>query len=250
MRRKEKLAKRPEAASPLTMAEVKPIGPKHRERRCAATGETLPEAALVRFALGPDDVIVPDVAAKLPGRGVWVSANREALNAAIKKSAFAKSLKAPAKASSELTAQTESLLARRCLDLLGMAKRAGALAVGFTAVEGAIRGRKPYMFVEASDGEADGRERLARLVFGLWGVEPAVCGAFTSAELGMALGRDRVIHACLLEERMAQAWAAELSRLSGFRAIVPNSWPPSWRARRLGPSDGASPAPDDDTHRA
>lgn len=221
-----------------------------RERRCVATSETLPEARLIRFALGPGDVIVPDVAAKLPGRGVWVTATRAALETAIKRNAFAKSLKAPAKADADLLNQTEALLARRCLELLGIAKRAGALAAGFTAVEAAIRVSAPYMLIEAADGEADGRDRLIRLVFGLWRVEPAVCGAFTAAELGMALGRDRVIHACLLEERLAQAWAAELGRLSGFRAIAPSSWPPSWRVRRTGPSDGAPPASDDETHRA
>lgn len=210
---------------------------KTRERRCAATGEVLPEAALVRFVADPAGTIVPDVAARLPGRGVWVSARRDAILAAAKKGGFARGLKGPARAPDDLADQTEALLARRVLALFGMAKRAGALTLGFTGVEGAIRARAPYMLLEACDGEADGRTRLLRLAFGLWGAEPPLCGAFTGAELGMALGRDRVIHACLLEERLARACAAEIGRLSGFRAIVPSSWPPSWRNRRLGPSD-------------
>jgi len=198
--------------------------------------------------LGPGDVLVPDVAAKLPGRGVWVTATREALAKAIKTGAFAKSLKAHTKAGPDLIEQTEALLARRCLELLGLGRRGGAIALGATAVEAAIRERPPYMLIEAADGEADGRERLVRLAYGLWRVEPPLCGAFLAAELGMALGRDRVIHACLLQERLALLWTAELGRLSGFRAIVPSSWPPSWRTRRLGPSDsdGAAAGSDDD----
>lgn len=219
---------------------------KRRERKCVATGEALPEARLVRFVAGPDAALVPDVAAKLPGRGVWVTATRQAIELAAKKGAFARSLKAQAKAPPDLADRTEALLARRCLDLLGMARRAGAIAMGFAAVEAAIRNQPPQMLIEASDGESDGRDRLIRLAFGLWRAEPPLCGAFTGAELGMALGRDRVIHACLLQERLAQAWAAELGRLSGFRPIVPSSWPPSWRTRRLGPSDAPSASPEDD----
>ncbi len=218
---------------------------KQRERKCVVSGEVLPEARLVRFALGPDGVLVPDVAAKLPGRGVWASATRQAVDQAVKKGAFARSLKTQVKAPADLADQTEALLARRCLDLLGMAKRAGAIGLGFAAVDAAIRSAAPHMLIEASDGESDGRDRLMRLAFGLWRVEPPLCGAFSGTELGMALGRDRVIHACLLQERMTQAWAAELDRLSGFRVIVPSSWPPSWRTRRLGPSDAPSASSDD-----
>ncbi len=209
-----------------------------RERRCAVTGETRPEAALVRFVLDPQGVVTPDVAAKLPGRGAWVTASRALVDQAARKGAFARSLKTQARAPDDLADRTEALLAKRCLDLLGLARRAGAMALGFTAVEAAIRDAAPYILIEASDGEADGRERLQRLAFGLWRAEPQMCGAFSAAELGMALGRDRVIHACLLQERLARLWAAELGRLSGFRAVVPSSWPSSGRTRS-GPSDAS-----------
>jgi hypothetical protein len=67
------------------------------------------------------------------------------------------------------------------------------------------------------------------LHIGLWGRPPAAVGCFSGEELGVALGRERVIHACLLQERLALAWAADVDRLAGFRAIVPDSWPDSWR---------------------
>ncbi|MGE3142612.1 MAG: RNA-binding protein [Hyphomonadaceae bacterium] len=201
-----------------------------RERRCIVTREALPEEALVRFALGPEDVVTPDVAAKLPGRGVWVRAERKAVEAAVKKGAFARAFKQKAEARLELVDLTEALLARRCLDFLGMMKRAGALAMGFDQVDAAIRQSRPFALIEAADGAADGREKLLRLALGLWGAPPHLCGAFTAAEIGVALGRDHVVHALVLQERMALRWAAEIGRLSGFRAIVPVSWPDSWRS--------------------
>ncbi len=190
--------------------------------------------------MGPNDVLVPDVAAKLPGRGVWVSADRQSLETAIRKGGFARSLKGPVKVPEGLVDQTEVLLARRCLDFLGLMRRAGALAIGATQVEQAIRSGPVRALVEASDGAVDGREKLQALHIGLWGAPAPGVGCFTAEELGMALGRDRVIHACLLQERMALGWAAEIGRLSGFRAVVPSSWPDSWRGLGLGDADAGS----------
>jgi predicted RNA-binding protein YlxR (DUF448 family) len=201
-------------------------------RRCVATGESLPTEQLVRFALAPNGEIVPDVAAKLPGRGVWVSAGRDAVERALKRGAFARSLKQPVQAPPDLAVRTEALLARRCLDTLGLMRRAGALVFGFDQVDAAIRARPPLALIEAADGAADGREKLMRLALGLWGRSPHLTGCFRAAELGVALGRDHVVHALALHERLALRWAAEIGRLSGFRAIVPDSWPDSWRAQK------------------
>ncbi|MGE3143267.1 MAG: RNA-binding protein [Hyphomonadaceae bacterium] len=227
----------PPAGPPSDASGAPASARRKRQRRCAATGEEADEARLLRFVCGPEEMITPDVAAKLPGRGVWVTASRAAVEGAVKRNAFARSLKRPVKTPPDLADQAERLLARRCLELLGLARRAGALAMGEAAVEAAIRERAPLHLIEAADGAVDGRERLIRLAFGLWRLEPPVCGCFSATDLGMALGRDRVIHACLLEERLALAWAAELGRLSGFRAIVPSSWPESRRLSRVGPSD-------------
>jgi hypothetical protein len=200
------------------------------ERRCIVTGESQGEAALIRFALAPDGVVVPDVAAKLPGRGAWVRADRALVEQAAKKGAFARAFKADARAPANLASQVEALLSKRCLDLLGMARRAGAIAIGAVQVEAAIRKSPAHVLIEATNGAEDGREALMTLHIGLWGRPPAAVGCFSGEELGVALGRERVIHACLLQERLALAWAADVNRLAGFRAIVPDSWPDSWRS--------------------
>ena len=97
--------------------------------------------------------------------------------------------------------------------------------------------------IEAADGAEEGREKLMSLHIGLWGRPPAAVGCFSAADLGVALGRERVIHACLLQERLAMGWAAEIGRLAGFRAIVPGSWPDSWRSVSwgLGGADAGPP---------
>ena len=201
-----------------------------RERRCIVSNHSDSEAHLVRFALSPEGVVTPDVAAKLPGRGAWVSADRASIETAAKKGAFARAFKTQVKVPDDLAGLTEALLARRCLDLLGLARRAGAIAIGATQVETAIRGKPALTLIEAEDGAEEGREKLMSLHIGLWGRPPAAVGCFTAADLGVALGRERVIHACLLQERLALGWAAEIGRLAGFRAIVPGSWPASWRS--------------------
>jgi len=204
--------------------------PRRRERRCIVSNQSDSEAHLIRFALGPDDVVVPDVAAKLPGRGAWVRADRASIETAARKGAFARAFKAPAKVPDNLATLTETLLARRCLDHLGLMRRSGAVALGAAQVEAAIRDKPVLMLIEAADGAAEGREKLMSLHIGLWGRPPRAVGCFDGRELGVALGRERVIHACLLQERLALGWAAEIGRLAGFRTIVPGSWPDSWRS--------------------
>lgn len=190
----------------------------------------------MRFALGPDRLVTPDVAAKLPGRGVWVRADRTVLEQGIKRQAFNRGFKGPCQVPADLSGAVAQRLFERSLDLLGLARRAGAVAIGAHQVEAEFRRAPPLAWIEASDGAEEGREKLRRLVFGLWGEEPKVVGCFTAAQLGVALGRDHVVHACLLQERMAHRWMADIGRLSGFSAITPASW-------RTGPDPGGDATP-------
>jgi hypothetical protein len=217
-------------------------GRRERERRCIVSGESDSDAHLIRFARAPDGVVVPDVAAKLPGRGAWVRADRASVDLARRKGAFARAFKAPVKVADDLADQVESLLVRRCLAGLGLMRRAGAVAMGAVQVEAEVRVRPALILIEATDGAAEGREKLMSLHIGLWGRPPAAVGCFSATDLGVALGRERVIHACLLQERLATGWAAEIGRIAGFRAIVPSSWPDSWRSVGWGLGADAGPA--------
>ena len=194
-----------------------------RERRDIVSGAVLPEARLIRFVAAPDGTVVPDLAVKLPGRGMWCEATREAVAAAVRRGGFSRSAKTKLTAAPDLADLVERLLARRCLEHLGLAKREGVLISGFEKTLAAISAGKAAWMIEAADGGADGRRKLlaaARRV----APPPRLCGAFSSAELGLALGGETVIHVCLLAGRRAQRWTEEVGRLAGFRPLLPEDW--------------------------
>ena len=137
------MTQQPEA-KPATLAEAE------RERRDIVTGEVMDEARLIRFVAGPDGAVVPDLARKLPGRGLWVAADRASIDAAAKKGLFARAAKAKVNAPAGLADQVEILLKRRLLAGLGLAKRAGDLTSGFEKVASAITSGKAAWLIEAS----------------------------------------------------------------------------------------------------
>jgi predicted RNA-binding protein YlxR (DUF448 family) len=194
-----------------------------RSRRCVASGAVKPEGALIRFARAPDGVLTPDLGARLPGRGVWVSADRKSLAAALRRDAFSRAFDAPTTAPAHLADLVEALLAERCRGVLGMARRAGALQVGAENVATALRSGGVSWLIEARDGARDGRERLLALAAAT-GAAIAVTGLLSGDELGMALGRDRVVHASLSKGGFADRWASEAHRLAGFRTMAPEDW--------------------------
>jgi hypothetical protein len=196
------------------MAEDKHGG---RERRDIVTGEIMPEHRLIRFAVGPDGV-VPDVAAKLPGRGLWVEANRAAIDMAVKKKLFARAAKANVVAAADLADRTEKALLTRILGDLGLARRSGALTLGFDNVLRALEGpRPPKLLIEAFDGAADGKRKLYAAAHRLE-LDCPVVETLTSAELGLALGRENVVHAAVQPGGFAERLTFDAERLKGFRA--------------------------------
>lgn len=194
-----------------------------RERRDLVSGEVTEEARLVRFVVGPDGAVVPDLARKLPGRGLWVAADRASVEAAAKKGLFARAAKAKVVAPAGLADQVEALLRSRVLSALGLARRAGHLTWGFEKVSAAIGSGKAAWLVEASDGAADGRRKLLA-VARKQPRPPEVLGAFSAEELGLALGLENVIHTAFLAGRAADRWAQDVRRLAGFCPLLPESW--------------------------
>lgn len=190
-----------------------------RERTCLATGEIKPEADLIRLALAPDGTVVPDIAAKLPGRGLWITPQRDLVDTARRKGGFNRSAGRAVTVPEDMAAQIEARLADRALSLLGLARRSGQLAAGFDAARLAIKAARPAWRIEASDGAADGREKLDRLTRSAWGDDIPVAGCFSAEALGAATGRDHLVHAVLGAGSQSAAFAATMRKLSGFRAI-------------------------------
>lgn len=200
------------------------------ERRCIVTMERRSQGEMIRFVLSPDGVVTPDIDGRLPGRGAWVTATADILGAALKKGAFARAFKSPVRGDPGLLGQVEGLLARRALDLFGLARGAGQVIAGFEQVREALKSEPVACLIEASDGAEDGRAKLSALVAavsrgqGENGRNIPVIGCFSAEELGMALGRPRVIHACLKQGPFARKWIGEVGRLAGFRPIRPAVW--------------------------
>ena len=171
----------------------------------------------MRFVVGPDSQIFPDIEENLPGRGIWVKAERAALEKAVAKNLFAKAAKAPVTADADLADRVEMLLVRRMVGDLGLARKSGALVFGFDNVARALSERTPpAVLIEASDGAADGRRKLKNAALNQ-GVEAYLIEVLSSAELALALGRENVIHAAVKPGRLAERLILEAARLEGFR---------------------------------
>lgn len=188
-----------------------------RERRDLVSGDVMPDSRLIRFVAGPDGVVVPDVAAKLPGRGLWVAASKAAITTAVEKKLFARAAKAQVSATADLAERAEKSLVTRMLGDLGIARRSGALVLGFDNVLRALESLKaPKVLIEAFDGAADGKRKLYAAAHRLE-LDCAVIESLTSAELGLALGRENVIHAAVQPGGFAERLTFDAERLSGFR---------------------------------
>ena len=194
-----------------------------RERRDIVSGEVRDEAELIRFVAGPDGTVVPDLARKLPGRGLWVAADRASVGMAAKKGLFARAAKAKVIAPQGLADQVETLLKSRLLSALGLARRAGDLTSGFEKVSSSIVSGKAAWLIEASNGAPDGRRKILNLARKQT-PRPQVFGLFSAEELGLALGAENVIHTAFLAGRAAGRWTEDVRRLAGFCPLLPEDW--------------------------
>jgi predicted RNA-binding protein YlxR (DUF448 family) len=184
-------------------------------RRCLVTGAVRPKTELLRFVVDPSGQIVPDIAGKLPGRGLWLTAQRAIVLEASSKRVFARAAKAPVVVTEGLEDRVATLLLQRCIEILGLARRSGLAVAGFVRVKEALTAGKAALLVEATDAAADGQEKLAALASSL----PRVA-CLDARELGVAFGREHAVHVALGKGRLADLFIAEARRLQGFRPGV------------------------------
>jgi uncharacterized protein len=178
-----------------------------RSRMCAVTRQVRPIDELIRFVVSPLGEVVPDLKRKLPGRGLWVSASRQAVAEAVRRNHFGKGFKRDVRATATLPADTETLLVRSVVEALAMAAKAGQVVSGFSKVEGALAQRQAQTLIHACDGAADGIRKLDAIARQDTGQDTGngdeshefpVVTALTSEQLDLALGRSNVVHAALL----------------------------------------------------
>ena len=184
------------------------------ERKCLATGEVQPKFGLIRFVIGPEDQVVPDVAGKLPGRGMYVAADRGALDTAVKKKLFSRGAKRQVTVPDGLVDEVERQLARRVGDLIALSRKGGRAVAGYEKVKNMLALEEAQVLVQASDGSGRGKSKLSTPHFGTY------IGCLTADELGLAFGRQTVIHGALASGGLTQRVVEEANRLRGVREIT------------------------------
>jgi predicted RNA-binding protein YlxR (DUF448 family) len=202
------------------MAEASRGAKSKEERRCIVDGEVGPREGLIRFVIGPEETVVPDLGERLPGRGFWVSARREAVETAIRKGLFAKAARAKVEVPEELADEVERLLAKRAAAALGLARKAGELVAGFEKVMAEISAGRVALLIEARDGSEDSVAKLAgalRARYAALQKAPVpVLRPLWAVEMGLGLGRANVVHAALTQGSMERKVSGDLARLESY----------------------------------
>jgi len=204
------------------------------ERRCIVTRDTGPKAGLIRFVAAPDGEIVPDLAGRLPGRGIWVSADRKVLAQATAKGHFARAARRQVRVPPDLVERVEALLAARVVELLSLARKAGQAVAGLEKTKDALVSGGAALLLQAADGSERERARL-RPPEG----ENSLVSCLLGHELGLAFARDRVIHAAVLAGGLGDRVRDEAQRLSGIRDVEQPAASPD--AKAFGTGGGRPP---------
>ncbi len=217
-------------------------------RMCAVTRAVRPIDELIRFVVAPSGEVIPDLKRKLPGRGLWVSASRQAVAEAVRRHQFKRGFKRDVRVAPTLATDTENLLIRSVIEALAMAAKAGQVISGFGKVEDALeqrQARNPVQaLIHASDGAADGIRKLDAIARQNAGINDEsnpipVVTALTSEQLDLALGRSNVVHAALLAGPASKTFLSRSQTLVRYRTAgddgtagkaAENS--PNWTARK------------------
>jgi len=202
------------------LAKIRPLEAESgSQRTCIVTRTKGEPETMIRFVLGPDAAVVPDLKRKLPGRGVWVTASAERVAEAVKRQAFSRGFKTKVCVSEGLADEIEALLTKDCLQALSLANKAGLVITGLTKVERALADHPVAGLIQATDGGADGERKLRAALNQRPGGEPATprLKLFSSSQLDLALGRTNVIHAALIEGPAAAGFLRRCRKLALYR---------------------------------
>jgi uncharacterized protein len=190
-------------------------------RRCIVTRAVKPTDELIRFVVGPDGAVVPDLKRKLPGRGVWVTGTRAALTTAAERKVFGRSFKREVRVPPDFADLVERLLERAALDALAIAHKGGRVALGFAKVGAALASDPVVALLHACDASADGARKLAGAAARRYpdaASRPVAVGLFTSLQLDLALGRSNVVHAAVLAGPASAGFLVRCRSLERFRS--------------------------------
>jgi uncharacterized protein len=191
-------------------AKLRDVGP---QRRCIATGEIGARSSLLRFVVAPSGEICLDVAARLPGRGLWLRPSRDILEIAVKRRLFARAAHQPVMAPPGLADRVEALLVQRCCEIIGLARRSGAAVVGFEKVLSATASGKAALLLFGLDGSEGGRRKIRAI-----GRNLPIATVLNAVEIGAVFGRDHAVNAAICNGALSKRLIAVAEKLAGFRS--------------------------------
>ena len=181
------------------------------ERRCIVTGEVQGKHGLIKFVVGPDGQLVADVFGKLPGRGLWVSADRATIEKAAAKGMFARAARTAVTVPDGFVDEVERQQLRRVTDLIALTRKSGQAVAGFEKVKSWLSEGRAKVLLQAYDGSERGKGKFWTPEGGRW------FGCLSANELGLAFGRESVIHGALASGGLARRVVEEATRLNGLR---------------------------------
>lgn len=191
------------------------------ERTCIVTRVVHDQDKLIRFALSPKNEIVPDITAKLPGRGVWVLNSRQVLETAIVRRAFDRAWRRRVEVPEDLVVRVDSLLERHALDALSLANKAGCVTCGYTNVSERVINAHNITLLQAADASDGGRQKLARkyrAICDALKIEPQIVDIFTVRQISLSIGKPNVVHAAIICEKAAEKFIKSAMRTATFRS--------------------------------
>lgn len=186
-------------------------------RRCIFSGANLPQERMIRFVVGPDDTIFPDVHGRLPGRGIWLSADRNGIKTACERNLFSRAARRNVRVEAGLVDRVEALLAQRCVENLALARRAGQAIAGYVKVEGWLKSGRASIVLIAADSGGGGGVKMRRLAG-----ELPVSAAMYGGEIGKSFGREWIVHAAIEPGGLADSFANAAAKLGGIRQLPEN----------------------------
>ena len=183
------------------------------ERKCIATGQVLSKGELVRFVVGPNNILYPDPENKLPGRGIWVKADRSAIAKAEREKLFSQASKQSANCIENLPEQVEKLITNCITNLIGLSRKSGQCVGGYEKVKDWLKKDMVKVLIQSSDGSNREKSRLKTPEDG------SFIGWLTSKELGKAFGRENITHCALASGGLTQRIVEDAQRLRGLRVV-------------------------------
>jgi predicted RNA-binding protein YlxR (DUF448 family) len=193
------------------------------DRTCIVTRRAGDADDLLRFVAGPDGSIVPDLKRRLPGRGCWVTAQRTYVDEAVRRKLFSRALKREVTMPDDLGGMIDRLLVQSTLGAIGLARKAGQVALGAAKVEAVVRKGEAVCVLHADEAAEDGIRKITqarRATIHAGGPDIAAHKLFREAELGLALGGANVIHAALLAGEAGKAAHRRVVALDRYRGQV------------------------------